>query len=319
MGSIESVTGAISDKSLGFTLVHEHIVAVSAGILNSWPELGGGRKEIIKNGVASLIEAKSHGVSTIVDATPVDLGRDISLLKEVSEKSNVTIIASTGFWLDASVTFKSRTISQLFDFMKREITEGIDGTDIKAGVIKLASEGILSPFEEKVFASVALIEEFIRTPIITHTSAAARSGNYQAKFLEEHGVNPEVVAIGHSDDSKEPDYLLTLLKAGYFIAMDRLPNGALAEYGGQSVADRVNMIVKLIEAGYEDKLLVSHDDPIWAGLLTDEDQARHLLSNPDQISFISKIFLPMLKEKGISSEIIEKLTISNPRKWLTGR
>ena len=101
--------------------------------------------------------------------------------------------------------------------------------------------------------------------------------------------------------------------------MDRLPNGALAEYGGQSVADRVNMIVKLIEAGYEDKLLVSHDDPIWAGLLTDEDQARHLLSNPDQISFISKIFLPMLKEKGISSEIIEKLTISNPRKWLTGR
>ena len=222
MGSIESVTGAISDKSLGFTLVHEHIVAVSAGILNSWPELGGGRKEIIKNGVASLIEAKSHGVSTIVDATPVDLGRDISLLKEVSEKSNVTIIASTGFWLDASVTFKSRTISQLFDFMKREITEGIDGTDIKAGVIKLASEGILSPFEEKVFASVALVEEFIRTPIITHTSAAARSGNYQAKFLEEHGVNPEVVAIGHSDDSKEPDYLLTLLKAGYFIAMDRL-------------------------------------------------------------------------------------------------
>lgn len=318
MGSIETVLGEVGAESLGFVLVHEHIAAASAGILSSWPELGGGKDQIIKRGVDALIKAKSFGVSTIVDASPIDVGRDVLLLKEVSEKSGIAIIAVTGLWLDPPVTLKSRTSSQLFDFFRKEITEGIDGTEIKAGVIKLATEGELGAFDEKVFFAAAQVQQIRRTPIITHTNALARSGNFQAKCLEGHGVDPSVVAIGHSDDTSDFNYLLNLLELGYYIAMDRIPNGALAEYGGQSVEDRVNMIIKMVEAGYEDKILISHDDPIWAGLLTDEDQERHFKSNPDQLSFISKFVIPMLLKKGITSEIISKITVTNPRTWLTG-
>ena len=76
--------------------------------------------------------------------------------------------------------------------------------------------------------------------------------------------------------------------------MDRIPCGNLPEYGGRTVDDRIGMIVELVERGYGDRIVVSHDDPIWAGLLTAEDQARHLDANPDGIAFIHRRVLPAL-------------------------
>jgi phosphotriesterase-related protein len=136
--------------------------------------------------------------------------------------------------------------------------------------------------------------------------------------LEECGVDPSRVAIGHSDDSNEFDYLAGLAGRGYYIAMDRLPNGALSEYGGQSVDDRVQMIVRLIESGFADRILVGHDDPIWAGLLTDVDQQRHLAANPRMLAFVSEVILPSLSSYGVSDELIRLITVDNPRRWICG-
>ena len=116
----------------------------------------------------------------------------------------------------------------------------------------------------------------------------------------------------------EFDYLGGLAARGYYIAMDRLPNGALPEYGGQSVDDRVKMIVALIDAGYHDRVLVGHDDPIWAGLLTDDDQRRHLEANPRVIAFVSEVILPALRGYGVTDELIDTITVHNPRRWLSG-
>jgi phosphotriesterase-related protein len=131
-------------------------------------------------------------------------------------------------------------------------------------------------------------------------------------------VDPSRIVIGHADDTYDLDYLTGLADRGYFIGMDRIPNGALVEYGGQTVEGRIEMIRRLIELGYGDRVVVAHDDPIWAGVLSTEDQARHLASNPHGVSFIARVVLPALRERGVTEEAIHRITVENPARWLTG-
>jgi len=318
MGEIQSVIGPISDENLGFVLAHEHVAACSPGILRSWPALYGGRDSLVKRGVNALAAAKAVGVDSIVDCTTFDLGRDAALLADVSRQSGVTILACTGIWLDPSTTIRARTPKQLTDFFIGELTDGMDGTSIRAAVIKVAHNERVEGFGEVILRAAAGACVATNAPIITHTAAAYRTGDAQAVILETCGVDPSRVAIGHSDDSNEFEYLAGLAARGYYIAMDRLPNGALSEYGSQSVDDRVAMIVRLIESGFADRILVGHDDPIWAGLLTDVDQQRHLAANPQMLQFVARVVLPSLSNHGVSDEVIRLITVDNPRRWIRG-
>jgi phosphotriesterase-related protein len=313
---IQTVTSERQRDELGFVLVHEHVTASSAGILTSWSSLFGSRGELVDRGVAALRKAKAAGVDTIVDCTTFDLGRDARLLAEVAAQSEVTIVASTGIWLDPPATVRARSVDQLAERFLLDLTEGMDGTTIRAGVIKLASEERVEPFAAKALEAAARATNQTGAPIITHTAAAARTGEEQAKLFESFGVDPGRVAIGHSDDSHEPDYLCGLASRGYFIAMDRLPNGALPEYGGRTVDDRLDMVALLVERGYGSQVLLSHDDPIWAGLLTDDDQARHLQANPSRLAFVSEVVLPGLTARGLSAQTIRQMTVDNPARWL---
>jgi phosphotriesterase-related protein len=318
VSGIQSVTGWVQDTDLGFTLVHEHIAASSPGILQSWPGLSGGRDKLVATAVAALAAARASGVRTIVDCTTFDLGRDAVLLAEVSRTSGVAIIASSGLWLNPSVTVRARTVRQLADWFIHDLLEGMDGTSVRAGVIKIATEEALGPDDAKILQAAGIAGVETSAPIITHTAAQYRSGEAQAALLESYGVDPRRVAIGHSDDSDDLAYLTGLASRGYWISMDRLPHGRLPEYGGQTVQDRIEMIGKLIEAGFAAQVLLSHDEPIWAGLLTDEDQERHLRSNPDGLTFLSKVVIPGLEKLGISSDVISGLVVDNPRRWLSG-
>jgi phosphotriesterase-related protein len=318
MTDVQSVLGPVAASDLGFVLAHEHVVACSPGIVRSWPALYGGRDALKKRGVDALRNAKAAGVTTIVDCTTFDLGRDAQLLAEVSAESGVTILACTGLWVDPSATLRARSVEQLTDFFLTDLQDGIDGGTIRAAVIKVAHDERVEGFGEQILRAAAQASVETGAPIITHTAAAFRTGEAQAVILEEAGVDPSRVAIGHSDDSTEFDYLGGLAARGYYIAMDRLPNGALPEYGGQSVDDRVKMIVALIDAGYEKRILVGHDDPIWAGLLTDDDQRRHLEANPRVIAFVSEVILPALRGYGVTDELIDTITVHNPRRWISG-
>jgi phosphotriesterase-related protein len=318
MPAIQSVTGPVEGRDLGFVLAHEHVAASSPGIIRSWPALHGGGEALAERGARALAEANAAGVDTIVDCTTFDLGRDPELLVEVSQRSGVTIIAATGCWVDPSATMRARTVEQLEAWFLSDLTVGVDGTDVRAGVIKLASDAEILPFAATVLEAAARASNATGAPIITHTAAAHRTGEAQADLLESFGVDPARVAIGHSDDSDDLGYLTGLAARGYRIAMDRIPNGALPNYGGQKVEDRIEMIVRLIEHGYSDRVLLGHDDPIWAGLLDDDDAARHQASNPDGIAFVSAIVLPRLAELGVPPEAVRDLTVENPRRWLVG-
>ncbi len=136
----QTVLGPLDASKLGHTLPHEHI-ADGPYFLNKWPKAWGGRAEFAAKAVEKLKLVRAAGVSTIVDLTTYDVGRDIRFLEEVSRKSKLNMIACTGqrFFPPQypDVSMPSRTIAGLTEFFIKEIEQGIDGTSIKAGVIKI--------------------------------------------------------------------------------------------------------------------------------------------------------------------------------------
>jgi len=315
---IQSVTGYKRAEELGSTLVHEHIVCATAGATRSLASLAGGMDALVTRSVSALGDARQAGVNTIVDATPFDLGRDIELLAEVSKRSGMTIVAATGHWLRPTILMANRSTAELTDFFISDLERGADGTAIRCGVIKVASEEEITDFDRRVLEAAATAHRETGAPIITHAAARHRIGEAQADLFDAFGVPPERVVIGHSDDTHDVGYLTGLASRGYVIGMDRLPCGALPEYGGRTVEDRIGMIVDLIDQGFGDRIVVAHDDPIWAGVLTAEDQMRHHASNPDGIAFIHRVVLPAMRERGVSEEAIQRIMIETPMRWLTG-
>jgi phosphotriesterase-related protein len=315
---IHAVTGFVLAADLGSTLVHEHVVCASAAASRGLDAFTGGRDALAQRGVDALRIAKAAGVDTIVDATPFDLGRDVELLADVSRQSGVTIIAATGHWLLPTVLMANRTTAELADLFIADLVTGADGTPIRCGVIKVASEETVTDFDRRVLEAAAIAHRETGAPIITHAAARNRIGEAQADVFEALGVPPARIVIGHSDDTYELDYLTGLASRGFIIGMDRLPCGNLPEYGGRTVDDRLEMIVELIELGFGDQIVVAHDDPIWAGVLSAEDQARHLAANPDGIAFIHRIALPRLRARGVSDAAIAAITVANPTRWLVG-
>jgi phosphotriesterase-related protein len=317
-GTIQTVLGPVGPGDLGSTLVHEHVVCGAGGVVRGMTGIGGGFAALLERGVAALVEARAEGVRTIVDATPFDLGRDVELLAEASRLSGVTIVAATGHWLLPSVLMQNRTVAELADQYIADLATGADSTSIRCGVIKVSSDEDVSPFEDRVIEAAAIAARATGAPIITHAKAVLRIGEQQADRFERLGLDPGRIVIGHADDTYELDYLTGIADRGFLIGMDRLPNGALVEYGGQTVEGRIDMIARLVELGYGDRIVVAHDDPIWAGVLSTEDQERHLAANPDGISFIARVVLPALRERGVTEDAIDAITVRNPARWLTG-
>ena len=228
------------------------MACASAGVIRSWPALYGGREALLERAVEVLTRARADGVETIVDATPFDLGRDMAFLAECAERSGMRIIACSGHWLIPAPATANRTTDQLARLFIAELTEGADGTSIRAGVLKVASEEAIEPFDRRVLEAAIAAHRETGAPIITHAAARNRIGELQAAIFEESGVDPGRVVIGHSDDTTDIGYLTGLADRGFVIGMDRLPCGALPEYGGQTVADRLRMIAELVGRGYGD-------------------------------------------------------------------
>ncbi len=199
--AIPSVTGPIAGPDLGQVLVHEHVVCGAAGVTRSAAALAGGFEALIERGVTALQAARAEGLTTMVDATPFDLGRDVELLAEVSRRSGVTILAATGHWLLPSVFMANRSVSELAEMFVADLTTGADGTSIRCGVMKVASEEEITAFDRRVLEAVAIAHRETGAPIITHAAARNRIGEAQAAVFDELGVPPDRVVIGHADDT----------------------------------------------------------------------------------------------------------------------
>jgi len=317
VGTVQTVLGALDASELGFTLTHEHI-ADAPDVLKRWPKAWGGRAGLIAKAVDRLKAIKTAGISTVVDLTTYDVGRDIRFLEEVSRKSGMNMIACTGqrFFPPQSrhVSMPARTVAGLAEFFKKEIDRGIDGTSIKAGVIKIGIiAGRPTSLEEAGLRAAARASKATGVPIRIHTDAAHRAGESDAAILEDEGVNPARVSFDHSDDSGEMDYFLGLVRRGYSLSMDHVHRGLMPDVN-PSFERRAECIKKLVDAGFADKLFLSSDSEFGGSLLPAQTRDwRENLDPPEGMLFIPHGIFPRLSELGVSSKAIHVMTVENPR------
>ena len=313
MTEIQTALGPIESSDMGFTLSHEH---VTIGFANSthYPEFND-REATFKRAVRYLSEAKAGGVDTILDVAPHDQARDVRLQADVSQASGVNIVVSSGTWLDVPYLFEYVPIDRIADFYVREITEGIDGTNIRAGILKCASDtGGVTSNQERVLRAAARASMRTNAPIMTHTYAPERVGDQQVAILNDEGIDMSRICIGHSNDSTDLKYLEGLLESGVWLGMDRnLKHGQTPDW-----QVRTQIVKTLIDRGWGNRILMAHDYDVAIGLFTPEARAQRDADNPDAWLFISRHVLPYLKELGATDADIKTLMIDNPRRYIEG-
>jgi phosphotriesterase-related protein len=311
LSKVNTVLGPKDSSELGFTLSHEHILLSSAGIQDTFPEFIP-RDSAIEEGIRRLSEAKAEGVDTIIDLSTMDLGRDVRVIEAVAKGSGVNVIVATGTWLDVPRSFAESSPKEIAPLYVREIEVGIQGTEIKAGVIKIANEPEVSEAGEIILRAAALANLATGAPIYTHTFAANRVGDRQIEVFEDEGVDLNRVCIGHSNDSTDMDYLTGMMDKGVWLGLDRYP--------GQNVTwqERTEVLFKLIQAGYGTRLMLSHDWSVASTMMTKQRMIERPKQNPDNYLFITRNVLPMLLGLGASQDQIDDLMINNPRNFWEG-
>jgi phosphotriesterase-related protein len=313
---VQTVLGPLDASKLGFTLTHEHLGGWTPEFQAKWPQGSGDRAGYIKKMVQKLTTLRNAGISTIVDLSTYDVGRDVRTQQEVSMKSGMHVIACTGQHMFAREPMLARTATELADFFRKEIEEGIDGTDIKAGVIKVATRSNeFSAFEVNVLRAAARASKATGVAIQTHTNARLRAGEKQADIFESEGIGSARISLGHSDDNGEMDYLVGLCKRGYTLDMDHM-NYGLAPDAALPWQQRADNIKRLIDAGFARQLLFSHDSAFSSSLLPPAARDAREQRNPDGMLFNTRRLIPYLIANGVSASAIHTITVDNARRLL---
>ena len=188
MTAIPTARGDLDTADLGFTLMHEHVFLLSHDLYASYPQLFD-REAEVERAAAKLDEAYAAGVRTIVDLTTVDLGRDIGLVAEVAARTRMQIVVATGVHLNPPGYFMRRNPDPVLELYLGDLNEGIAGTGIRAGAIKIATEEC-TPENEFQLRVAALAHRATGTPLMTHSNPIIGSGVGPATRLRGGGREP---------------------------------------------------------------------------------------------------------------------------------
>jgi phosphotriesterase-related protein len=316
---VNTFRGPVSANDLGLTLIHEHVFVRNPELEWNLPDAEWDQAGAVERAVAGLNALYQLGVRTVVDLTVPGLGRDVRLVAAVAERVPVNIVASTGWYthnvLPTYFGFHGpgKLINEpdpLVQLFVRDICEGIAGTSIKAGMLKVITDADgVTPDVARVMTAAAAAHRETGVTITTHSHPASRNGLVQQAFLVERGVPPERLVIGHSGDSEEVDYLRELMDNGSTIGMDR--------FGMEHVLSderRIRMLLTLVELGYADRMVLSHDAAFYSHVTPPSWRVR---AAPNwQMENIPRRILPKLQEAGVSDARIEQMLVRNPMRLL---
>ena len=313
MSQVNTVLGPVDSSDLGFTLSHEHVTLGAAGAAATYPGFQD-RQAIADAAAAALSEAYEGGVRTIIDVTTFDLGRDVPMMVEVSQRSRVHVIPCTGNHLAVPRIFWGAPVDRVAALFIKEIEQGIEDTGVKAGIIKVASDrGGITDNEEIVLRAAARTCNATGVRISTHTWSPDRVGEEQVRILKEEGVDLNRVYIGHSNDDTDVAYLTGLLEEGVWLGLDRYPGGRTPETPKWDV--RTAVVKQLIDAGWAHRLMLSHDHSTPAVQPSEELRREREQFNPEGYLFITRNVLPRLLELGATQADIDAIMVDNPRRF----
>ena len=322
MKTIQTVTGPVAVSDLGRTLMHEHMLIGYPGWESDTLRPGQTRREMIKVCEDRIAEMKAHGVRTMLDPCPNDLGRDVAFAAEVAARTGFQVVCATGLYHEAeggAAYWKMRanfgaspdSIAELFI---HELTEGIGDTGVKAGIIKVATgHHAISDYERMVLLAAAKASVETGAPITTHTDQG-QFGREQQRILTEAGVPAHRIIIGHSCGTTDHDVHMDIVRGGSYLGFDRFGIEIL-----QPDAERIASLLKVLQKGGGSRVVVSHDSVwCWRGTPIPNPEAfAEMLAVWTPSHFFERV-IPRLLEGGATAAQVEELLVDNPRRFFAG-
>ncbi len=235
-----------------------------------------------------LNKARPEGAACLVDAGHPDMGRDLTFVRQASMRSGVPVVAGVGFYSQPFYPAEIEKMSeeQIAQALVRQADEAPGGVFGEIG-----SWDEITRTERKVFRAVGRAHAATNLSIITHTGIPGKSALEQLDILEDAGVAPNRVVIGHLGNLVDPAVYVhkAICRRGAFVGFDR--------QGGNNDAQQVPLVMALLEAGFADHLLFSADASSGYGkTLTG--------------------FVPKLRAAGAPDDVLRKIMEDNPRRFL---
>ena len=300
---IRTVKGDIDPQTTGFNLPHEHLITFPPMRTRTDIDY---RLPSVEKAIEEVNFFKVAGGTILADLTTDGYGRDVKALKQISEETGVHVLATTGFIMQSlfpNIAFNS-TQDELVELFTKDIKEGMDGTDIKAGWVKCGtSNDSMSGTEEKVMRAAAKTHHRTGVSVTTHTMAGTMAFT-QINTLFSENVPPDRISIGHVDRSSlNIGYLKMIAKTGVYLTFDNIGK---TKYYPDSV--RIDMIKQLIADGHVKQILLADDNGR-------QSYFRAYGGGPG-LDYIPTVFVSMMKEAGISDKDIDQMTVINPREFM---
>lgn len=309
---VMTVSGPIDQSEMGKTLIHEHVFLDWTGA-DSMDATLWNEEEAFQVILPYLTEMKDQGVKSFLECTPAYLGRNPGLLQRLSEASGLQILTNTGYYgARANKYFPSsarqKSPEQLAAIWTGEFNNGIEGTGIRPGFIKIGVDGdsVLSDLHEKLIRAAAITHLNTGLTIVGHTGPEAPAFA-QLEVLEELGVSPSAFVWTHAQQGT-PESHIAFAKKGGWVSLDGMgwmAPDTTSSPNAMTAAKYISLIRNLKENGYLNRLLISHD----AGWFT------HGEENGGEYKTYTPIFdkiIPGLLEKGFTREEIDQLLVRNP-------
>jgi phosphotriesterase-related protein len=306
---IMTVNGPMVPENLGTTLTHEHILVDFIGA-DSTGYFRWNRDSVIAKALPVIMKAKAAGVNTIFDATPEYLGRDPLLLKELSENSGVTFITNTGYYgynnKYLPQNFYSYEAAAMAERWTAEFVDGIEGTGIRPGFIKIAVNpaDTLSHADEKIITAAALTHLKTGLTVASHTGPE-KPAFAQIQILKNFGVDPSAFIWVHAQKGTLESNI-EAAREGVWISLDNLRDRPNLKPGDRYSIDwYADRIAELKNQGLINKILLSHDSGWY-------DPAKPQGGTINGYTDIFEYLIPALKSKGFTESDIDQLLTKNP-------
>ena len=301
--SIMTVRGPIEPEELGFTLPHEHL------IVNTLLEYRGNGFMMDEDlAVEELSAFRAAGGASLVELTTMEMGRDPLALARISERSGVHVIMSTGHYRDPYLDrawFDRTSVDEIADEMVRDATVGVGDSGVRVGIIGEIGADLwyLSAAEERSLRAAARAS--LRTGLTVSTHACRWPvGPLQLDVLQAEGMSPERVIVSHVDTVPNPGYAVELASRGCWVEFD-----GFGTDGAYDTVRAIETMREVAEAGYFDRMVVSQDVFLRSHL--------HAFGG-NGYDYVARELLAQLRAAGFSDDEFTALTVTHPRRALSG-
>jgi len=296
----ETTQGPVQAKGLGIVLPHEHIFTDLRG--PTTPGYGqADAADVVRVMAPLLSDARDKGVGILIECSSIGVGRNVAIVAQVAESSGLPVVVPTGVYGRASFAppeHRNMTEDELTTLFISEIRDGIEGTGIKAGFIKIATdEGPMNALLEKILRAAGRAARETGAAIASHTPVGSNAVR-QIDILE--SIDPAIRFIWvHAQNESNRGLHLQLAARGVYIEFD-----SLGWNPGQD-STYISAIKNLLAAGHGDRILLSHD----AGWYQ-PGSANGGTQKP--YTYLIDAFFRKLRSAGLDDATIRMITQTNP-------